>query len=57
MVEVKYTRKTLIHGNDLGYIFLEIGGNHDSVSAKQPNAYWDGFNFDRHKDSLNFDRS
>lgn len=26
--------ETLIHGNKLGYGFSEIGGNHDSLSAK-----------------------
>ena len=44
--------ETLIHANELGYGFSEIGGNYDSVSAKKPNAYRDDFNFNRHKDSL-----
>ena len=37
--------KTLIHANELGYGFSEIGGNYDSASAKKPNAYRDDFKF------------
>lgn len=35
---------TFIQVNELGYNFLETDGNYYSISAKQPNAFRDGFN-------------